>query len=169
MLAFLALAVFAGLLIYAACTDIASLTIPNWVSIALSALFIVFALAQGMPLAEIGVHVLFGFGVLVIGFFLFQANIIGGGDAKLLGAAAVWTGFAAFAPFLIWTAIAGGVLAAILLVARMFQPAVAAWAPPFVYRLLTPNSGLPYGVAIMIGGLMAAPALPLAGSALTLL
>lgn len=168
MLAFLALAVFAGLLIYAACSDVASLTIPNWVSIALSALFVVFALAQGMPLAQIGMHVLFGFGVLVVGFFLFQANILGGGDAKLLGAAAVWTGSIAFMPFIFWTAIAGGAMALILLTARTFQPVLAAWAPPFVNRLLIPKSGMPYGLAIMIGGLIAAPALPLVGSALTL-
>jgi prepilin peptidase CpaA len=169
MLALLALAVFAGLLIFAACSDIASLTIPNWVSIALTALFIVLALASGMPLGQIGMHILFGFAVLVVGFFLFQANVIGGGDAKLLGAAAVWTGFVAFMPFALWTALAGGALAAMLIVARNFAPAFAAWAPPFVNRLLTPKTGLPYGVAIMIGGLMAAPELPLVSGALTLL
>ena len=40
MLEMLALVAFAGLLVYAACTDVASLTIPNWVSIALAVLFI---------------------------------------------------------------------------------------------------------------------------------
>lgn len=168
MLAVLALCVFAGLLIYAACSDIASLTIPNWISLALPALFIAFAFLQGMPPAQIGLHLLFGFAVLAVGFFLFQAHIIGGGDAKLLGAAGVWTGFVAFAPFLFWTAIAGGALAVILLTARNLSPVLYAWAPDFVNRLLMPKSGLPYGVAIMIGGLLAAPALPLVGGALTL-
>jgi len=167
MVDLLALAVFAALLIYAACSDIAKLIIPNWVSIALTALFVPAALATGMPLAQIGLHLLFGIGVLVVGFFLFQANIIGGGDAKLLAAAAVWTGFPAFAPFIIWTAVAGGLLALALLAARFFLKQ-AETNPSFVNRLLKQQNGIPYGVAIMAGGLMVMPALPFVISPLTL-
>ena len=107
----LALAAFAGLLLYAACSDVTSLTIPNWVSIAMTALFVACALAAGAPLSEISLHALFALAVLAGGVFLFQANIIGGGDAKLLAAAAVWTGLPAFMPFAFWTAIAGGLMA----------------------------------------------------------
>jgi len=167
MLGLFALAVFAGLLIYAACSDVARLIIPNWVSIALAAAFPAAALAAGMPLAVIGVHLLFGVAVLAVGFFLFAANIIGGGDAKLLAAAAVWTGFPAFAPFAFWTAIAGGVMAIVLLAARHFIKQ-AEKRPVFVNRLLKPQGGVPYGVAIMAGGLMAMPALPFALGSLTL-
>jgi prepilin peptidase CpaA len=167
MLELIALAVFAGLLIYAACTDIASLTIPNWVSLALAALFVPLALIFRMPLNEIGVHLLFGLALLGVGFFLFQANVIGGGDAKLLAAAAIWTGFPAFLPFIAWTAIAGGVVALALVGARKWV-ARSESQPAFVNRLLTPDSGVPYGVAIMLGGLMALPALPFAAHALTL-
>ena len=123
MLELLALAVFAGLLVYAACTDVASLTIHNWVSIALALLFLPVALLTHMPLNEIGVHYLFGFGLLAVGFFLFQAGVFGGGDAKLLAGAAVWTGFAAFVPFIFWTAMSGGLIALGLLMARQsFAP-----------------------------------------------
>jgi len=167
MLPLLALSLFAGLLIIAACTDIASLTIPNWIPGALAVLYIVLALAAGTPLLTIGAHFVFGFAVLAVGFFLFQANILGGGDAKLLGAAAMWTGSAVFLPFAFWTVLAGGVLAFVLLVARKYVPMVAG-APSFVNRLLMPKGGVPYGVAIMVGGLMAAPALPIVGGALTL-
>jgi prepilin peptidase CpaA len=167
MLEMLALVAFASLLVYAACTDVASLTIPNWVSIALAALFVPIALLTHMPLNEIGVHLLFGFGLLAVGFFLFQANIIGGGDAKLLAGAAVWTGFTAFLPFIVWTTMAGGVVALALLSARQWVVPTAA-LPGFVNRLLTPKSGVPYGVAIMMGGLMALPSLPFAEHALTL-
>jgi prepilin peptidase CpaA len=159
MLSTLAPAAFAGLLIYAACSDVARMIIPNWVSIVLSAAFPAFALAQGMPLAEIGVHVLFGAAVLSAGFFLFAANIFGGGDAKLFAAAAVWTGFAGFLPFIFWTAIAGGVMALALLSARQFVKQ-AETNPPFVNHLLQKQQGIPYGVAIMCGGLMAIPSLP---------
>lgn len=159
MVDLLALAAFAGLLVYAAGSDVARLTIPNWVSIAMAALFVAAALLVSMPLAEIGLHLAVGAGVLVVGFILFQANVIGGGDAKLLAAAAVWTGFAAFAPFMFWTAVAGGVVALFLLIARRFI-APAETIPAFVNRLLQRHGGAPYGVAIMTGGLMASPALP---------
>src|SRR5574338_1539025 len=120
MVEILALAAFAGLLIYAACSDIARLIIPNWVSIALAGVFPIAALAAGVPLAEIGMHFLFGAAILAIGFFLFAANIFGGGDAKLIAAAAVWTGFQGFFALLFWTATVGGLLAVALLAARQF-------------------------------------------------
>jgi prepilin peptidase CpaA len=167
MIELFALASFAGLLIYAACSDVATLTIPNWLSIAMVALFAPLALLTHVPLASIGIHYLFAVGVLIVGFFMFQANVLGGGDAKLMAAAAVWTGFAGFASFFIGTALAGGVLALIVLSARKWSPLLAGF-PPFVTRLLTPESGLPYGVAIMAGGLLALPTLPFAANALTL-
>jgi prepilin peptidase CpaA len=159
MFSILALAAFAGLLLYAACSDIARMIIPNWVSIAMSAAFPVAALAHGMPLSEIGMHVLFGAAVLAVGFFLFAANIFGGGDAKLLAATALWTGFAGFWPFIFWTAIAGGLMALVLLTARQFVKQ-AETNPPFVNHLLQKQNGIPYGVAIMCGGLIAIPTLP---------
>lgn len=159
MVELLGLAAFAGLLIYAACSDIARLIIPNWVSIALAGIFPVAALAQGMALPDIGLHLLFAAGVLVVGFFLFSANIIGGGDAKLLAATTAWTGFAAFMPFMYWTVLAGGLMALALLAARQFVPQ-AETHPSFINHLLKKQNGIPYGVAIMAGGLMAIPSLP---------
>ena len=159
MVDLLALAAFAGLLVYAACSDVARLTIPDWVSIAMTALFVAAALVDSMPLTEIALHLGVGAGVLVVGFLLFQVNVIGGGDAKLLAAGAVWTGSAAFAPFVFWTAVAGGVAALSLLAARRFIKQ-AETNPAFVNRLLERRAGVPYGVAIMTGGLAALPALP---------
>ncbi|MGQ0532583.1 MAG: A24 family peptidase [Caulobacteraceae bacterium] len=166
MFELLALAAFAGLLIYAACSDMARLMIPNWVSIALVAMYPVAALIVGAPLMDVGMHVLFGLGVLAIGFVLFQFNIIGGGDAKLLAAVSVWTGLTAAIPFIAWTAIAGGVMAMGLLTARQLVPAGS--YPGFVDHLLKKQNGIPYGVAIMIGALLAIPSLPYLSSALTL-
>jgi prepilin peptidase CpaA len=159
MFALLGIAAFAGLLIYAACSDIARYIIPNWISIALVAIYPVVALAAGQPLTEIGLHLLFACAVLAVGFFLFAANIIGGGDAKLFAAAAMWTGFNAFFPFFYWTVVAGGLMALALIAARQFVKQ-AETNPPFVNHLLKKQNGIPYGVAIMAGGLMAIPALP---------
>lgn len=167
MLEFVALAPFPALLIYAAASDVARLTIANWISIALSALFIPAGLTLGVPLPEIGMHFLFGAAVLAVGFFLFQANIIGGGDAKLLAAASVWTGFPAFLPFMFWTAVSGGLMALLLIAARHVLKQTET-NPPFVNKLLEHKGGIPYGVAIMTGGLMAMPAMAAALLPLTL-
>jgi len=166
MFEMIALAAFAGLVLYAALSDVARLIIPNWVSIALAVIFPVFALIMGAPPIAVGLHVVFGFGILAIGFVLFQFNIIGGGDAKLLAAVSIWTGMTAFAPFILWTAIAGGVMALTLLTARQLIP--IGTYPAFVDHLLKKQNGIPYGVAIMIGALMAIPSLPYLSSPLTL-
>ena len=167
MIEIIALIAFTGLLAGAAFSDVATMTIPNWVSIALAAAFPVAALAAGAPLGQIGLHLAFGLAVLAIGFSLFQAGIIGGGDAKLIAAAAVWTGMSAFIPFATWTAVAGGLLAIMLMIARhRVKPAEG--RPAFVNRLLNVQGGVPYGVAILAGGLMAIGALPFAVSPLTL-
>lgn len=162
----IALAAYAGLVLFAAFSDASRLIIPNWVSIALTAIFPVAALIAGAPLLEVGLHLVFAFGVLALGFVLFQFNVIGGGDAKLLAAVSVWTGFTAFMPFILWTAIAGGVMALALLTARQLIP--AGTYPAFVDHLLKKQNGIPYGVAIMIGALMAIPSLPYLSSPLTL-
>ncbi|MES1198747.1 MAG: prepilin peptidase, partial [Pseudomonadota bacterium] len=131
-----------------------------------AALFPLAALVAGMPLGAIGMHVMFGVGVLAAGFALFQFGVMGGGDAKLIAAAAVWTGAAAFLPFALWTMIAGGALALTLLIIRMrVKPAEA--RPAFVNRLLKPRGGVPYGVAIMAGGIGALQALPFVAGPLT--
>lgn len=167
MLEPLALAIFLALLVYAAGSDIASLTISNWVSIALASAYPVLALACGESLPEIGLHLLFGFGVLAAGFVLFQMNIIGGGDAKLFAAVSVWTGVAEFRTFILGAALIGGLLALALVAARQFIPQTETY-PTFVNQLLKKQNGIPYGVAILGGGLLALPQLSFAEGLLTL-
>lgn len=167
MFEILPLLVFTGLLAYAAFSDITTMTIPNWVSIALAALFPVFALLAGWPAALIGQHILIGLAVLLLGFLLFQFNILGGGDAKMIAAAGVWTGLSALPVFIAWTTLAGGVLTLSIMIAR-WQLKPADGRPAFVNKLLTEKVGVPYGVAILFGGLMALRALPIASTSLTM-
>jgi prepilin peptidase CpaA len=155
-----ATAAFVGLLLYAAVSDIASMTIPNWVSAAAAALFFPAAAAIGMPAAEIGVHIGAGVLVFVIGFGLFAAGVMGGGDVKVIAAASLWTGFGALGAFAFWTALAGGGLAIVMLAVRKLA-APAGERPAFVNRLLSPQSGIPYAVAIAVGALVTIGAQPI--------
>jgi prepilin peptidase CpaA len=50
----------------------------------------VLAVMTGMPLAEIGMHVGRAAAVLVVAFVFFARGWIGGGDAKLAAATAMW-------------------------------------------------------------------------------
>ncbi|MDX2236726.1 MAG: prepilin peptidase [Hyphomonadaceae bacterium] len=152
---------FVGLVLVAAASDIARMTIPNWVSAALIALYPIAALVCGASWATIGGHFLVGAIALTVCFGLFSVNALGGGDAKLIPAVALWTGAAAFLPFIAGMAIAGGALSLTLLLARRaFAPADG--RPDFVNRLLNKKRGAPYGVAIAVGAICAAPHLMLA-------
>lgn len=55
-------------------------------------------------------------GAILIGFGLFSATIIGGGDAKLLAAVTLWVGWDNLILFLIWMLIFGGMIAVTFLV-----------------------------------------------------
>lgn len=150
--------VFPALVIVAAVKDVTSFTIPNWISLALAAAFVPAAILSGMALPAFGLHMAVGSGALVAGMVMFALGWIGGGDAKLFAASGLWVGVLAFGPFLLATALAGGVLA-VLLVALRAGPARAYLpvGPSWVERLRAPDGPAPYGVAIAAGALAAFP------------
>ena len=159
------LSVFPALVIAAAVTDMASYTIPNRLNLALAAVYPMAALMLGRPPAEVGVGLAIGFAALIVAMGLFAAGWIGGGDAKLFAAVALWLGWPALAAFVLTTALAGGALALLLLNVRSawLKPYLAG-APAWLGRLTTTGEAVPYGVAIAIGGLVAFPSSPLVRS-----
>jgi prepilin peptidase CpaA len=155
----LLLLVFPALVITAALRDVVSYTIPNWISVALAAAFPVAALAQGLPLPTLGLDLAIGVAALAAGMAMFALRWIGGGDAKLFAAAALWLGWPAIMSYLAFTAIAGGALAVGLLGLR--SPMLRGYVlsgPAWFSRLAEPGENVPYGVAIAIGALAAFPA-----------
>jgi prepilin peptidase CpaA len=151
-------AIFPALVIVAALKDATSFTIPNWISLALVAAFAPVALACGVALPQIGVAIGVGLVALLAGMAMFGFGWIGGGDAKLLAASALWLGWPAVLPFIVITALCGGALALGLLGLRsVWLRPVAAHGPAWVGRLATPGAAAPYGVAICAGALMTFP------------
>jgi len=150
--------VFPVLVVTAALRDVTSYTIPNWISLALIAAFVPAALAMGLPLPTLGQHAAVGGVALVAGMAMFALGWIGGGDAKLFAASALWLGLPAAPPFLVVTAIAGGGLAVFLLAVRssILQPLLTT-GPAWLGRLATRGENVPYGVAICLGALAAFP------------
>jgi prepilin peptidase CpaA len=158
MIASLLCLAFPLLLLYAAWHDVSTMWIPNWVSIALGAAFIPAAMAAGLSTGEIGMHLLVGAIVMLACVGLFFLNVFGGGDAKVIGAASLWIGLPAMTSFVFWMALAGGLLGILLLVLRKMKlNPTHEWSK----RLLAPETGAPYAVAIAVGALVAAPHSPL--------
>lgn len=157
---------FLVLVLWAAASDIASMTIPNRIPAGLCLLFAVAAVAAPLDLAGAGMHVAVAFAVFAGTVALFAAGLFGGGDAKLMPAIALWMGPSATVDFVFHTAVAGGLLGlAFILLRRVPLPAAAA-AQPWIARLMTPNGGIPYGIAIAWGAAVAAGSSPLLAASL---
>jgi len=158
----LLLTIFPVLVIAGALKDLTSFTIPNAISLALAAAFPVAAFALGLPPGVIGVSLAVGVGALVLGMGMFAAGWIGGGDAKLFAAAALWLGLPAALSYVFFTGLAGGALAVGLLGLRSGRVRAAMPAgPAWLARLAEPGENVPYGVAIALGALAAFPVSPL--------
>ncbi len=82
-----AVAAILPLMVLTAYFDLKVLKIPNWLVLAVLAVFLVCG-PWGLPLDTFGWRILQGVIVLVIGFGLFAAGAIGGGDAKMAAALA---------------------------------------------------------------------------------
>ncbi|MDQ0318558.1 prepilin peptidase CpaA [Pararhizobium capsulatum DSM 1112] len=153
--------VFPLCLAMAAFSDLFTMTIPNRVSAILLATFVVVAPFAGLGLQDIAFHVSGGLIVFAFCFALFALNIMGGGDAKLLTAAAVWFGFNhSLFLFLAYVSIFGGVLTLVILVLRKQENALLASGLPLPHLLFTAKK-IPYGIAIGLGGFFAYPSSPL--------
>jgi prepilin peptidase CpaA len=138
------------LLLWAAVSDLTRFIIPNTIPTAMVALFPVHVLAIGPSLGTLG-HVGVAGVVFLVGVGLFALRTMGGGDVKLLAAVSLWAGPSLVLPFLFITALAGGVLALILMTPfKHFLPAVSAAGTPF--RLQGRRQPMPYGLAITAGG-----------------
>src|SRR5438128_1250085 len=83
----------------AALRDLTSYTIPNWLSLCLAAAFLPAAFTLGLPVAVIGLCLGIGVAALLAGMVMFALGWIGGGDAKLFAASALWLGLSGALPF----------------------------------------------------------------------
>lgn len=157
MLELLVLGLFPAAMAFAAASDLVSMTISNRVSLALAAGFFLVAWLTGMTFGEVGRHMLAGAVVLVVAFGFFARGWIGGGDAKLAAATALWLGFSHLLEYLLIASIAGGVLTLLLLQWRTFPMPEWLARQKWIARLHDLKTGIPYGIALAIAGLMVYP------------
>ena len=148
---------FPALMAFAASSDLFTMTISNRVSLALVAGFLVLAPASGMGLTDMLAHAGAGAAVLAIGFTCFAMGWVGGGDAKVTAAAALWFGFDHLLNYLLYASLFGGALTILLLEFRQWPLPYALSGEAWLLRLHARETGIPYGIALAIGALMIYP------------
>lgn len=158
-----AILAFAGLVIWAAVTDVRSFLIPNRISVAIGLLYPAYVIAAPQPIDWIGALIVAGV-TLAVGFVMFLISyrgspIMGAGDTKLLTVCALWAGPSLMFELLFIMAMAGGVIA--LFTWLRHRPAAAAsglgaTAGGVMTLLRIPFMRLPYGLAICAGALYVA-------------
>jgi prepilin peptidase CpaA len=137
----------------AAVSDLFTMTIPNMVSLAAAVAFLILAPLSGLDWFAIGTGLVAASAVFAVCFALFAFNVMGGGDAKLLTATAMWFGYDhSLFVFLTTVAYAGGAVTVLFLLLRSQAHTVMAMGVPLPVSLATAKK-VPYGIAIAIGGL----------------
>lgn len=154
MLNSLAMLGFPAILAWAAVSDMMTMRISNIIPLLLVLFFVILAILVGLPLATIGVHFLVAFVVLLITFGLFAAGWVGGGDAKLAAAVALWFGYPLSINFLLTAAIFGGGLTLAFLLLRRWPLPAGLLGVEWITRLHNQSNGVPYGIALAAAGMM---------------
>ena len=162
------------LMVYAAISDIRTRKIPNWISLSIFALYLIFLAAQWFfdiepvlvaPLTSLAV----GFGALAVFTAFFYFGFLGGGDVKLISAIAFWVGLKGIAPFIVIMVITGGLISAFYIFKRDVGPEIEVVDEELnlkgeqknkkkevkISKNNNKSAKIPYGIAISVGGLFA--------------
>jgi prepilin peptidase CpaA len=110
-----------------------------------------------MGFAAIGMHLAAAALVLIVSFLLFTQGWIGGGDAKLAAAAALWFGFGYLLDFLVYASLLGGALTLVLIQFRRLPLPGLLARQHWIMRLHDKAGGVPYGIALAAAALIVYP------------
>jgi len=151
------LMLFPALMAFAASSDLLTMTISNRLSLALAGGFFLLTLITGMSLTAIGMHLAAAALILTICFGFFAMGWIGGGDAKLAAATALWFGFDYLLDYLIYASLFGGVLTVLLIQFRRLPLPAPLARQAWILRLHETGGGVPYGIALAAAALTIYP------------
>jgi prepilin peptidase CpaA len=151
------LMIFPTVMAFAASSDFFTMTISNRISLILVGGFVALAVGTGMPFGEMLNHAGAGGLVLAVTFTFFLCGWVGGGDAKLAAATALWLGWAHLLDYLLYASILGGVLTVGLIEFRKFSMPSLLTGKDWAERLHKPGGGVPYGIALAVAALVVYP------------
>jgi prepilin peptidase CpaA len=153
----LRLLLFPALMAFAASSDLLTMTISNRLSLALAGGFFLLAIVTGMSLSAFGMHLAAAAMVLTVSFGFFSMGWIGGGDAKLAAATALWFGFDFLLDYLIYASLFGGALTLLLIQFRRLPLPGPLARQTWILRLHETGGGVPYGIALAAAALVVYP------------
>jgi len=151
------LLLFPALMAFAASSDLFTMTISNRITLILVGGFFVLALWSGMSPSDMLSHAGAGLAVLAVSFVFFARGWIGGGDAKLAAATALWLGFDHLMAYLLYASIFGGLLTLAMIRFRLMPLPNALADKEWVKRLHRLDGGVPYGIALAAAALVIYP------------
>ena len=154
ILSSIGLLVFPALMAFAASSDLLTMRIANWLVLLIAAAFFAAALLVGLPLNTLVASTGLAVGVLAMGFAFFALGWIGGGDAKLAAVTALWVGLPAVLPYLVYAALLGGALTLGILALRRWPLPDRLMQVRWIGRLHSAKSGVPYGIALALAGIL---------------
>jgi prepilin peptidase CpaA len=158
VLQFILFGAFPALMAFSAASDFVSMTISNRIQAILIVLFFIAAFIAGLPLIQIGFHLLAFALILSISFFCFARGWIGGGDAKLAACTALWFGFTPqLYNYLLISACLGGALTLAILYCRTLSLPKMLSTQTWAVRLHDDKQGIPYGIALAAAALIVYP------------
>ena len=92
--------------------------------------------------------------IFAVTYALFFFKVLGGGDAKLASAFALWVGLSGLTPFLFYMSVAGALLSIIILSLRRWKPVKEPTKDSWIDRAQKGSNEVPYGIAIFIGAIL---------------
>jgi len=143
---------FVGMIV-AAYKDATTMKIPNWISVMIFLSFLLIAPFVLDSWSVFGTHLLVGTSVFLFGFAVFAGGWLGGGDAKLMAATSFWWQWTDLLHYIVYTTLAGAVIAIFILWGRKFVPAQVL-GNDWLYKLVKDEKNMPYGLALAFGGIM---------------
>jgi prepilin peptidase CpaA len=151
------LTLFPAMMAFAAASDLFTMTIANRVSLILVAGFGLLAVLTGTSAPALASHAGAAAAVLAVVFVFFSRGWIGGGDAKLAAATALWLGFAHLADYLFYASLFGGALTLLIIQFRNVPLPQVFVGRQWAERLHRGDSGVPYGIALAAAALVVYP------------
>jgi prepilin peptidase CpaA len=150
-----------ALLAMLAVSDLRTRRLPNaWVA-GLAALYLAEAAMSGSTWRSLATHAATAALSLLLAALLVRLGWLAGGDAKLAAAVFLWCGPTYAIPVLVIVSICGTLVALSMLIAHaLLRRRASVRAASKRVRWLSPESGVPYGVALALGGIAAVLAQP---------
>jgi len=135
-------------------SDFKSMTIPNWHSGVIIILFFPAYFLMPNHLFPLWQHIAACVFMFFASYLMFHFKAMGGGDSKLMTAVSLWLGVKGLMPFLLFTALSGGLLGIAALYLQKHKIIEAPIKDSWIDKCQQGVSAVPYAIAITVGYLL---------------